>query len=296
MKPRKCPVTLSAGHSSCSRASQGTIESHTLDLMEAQDAAEQDFLEHLAGVRAVNIESFEEEFGRKFDAAIVNHEQAVEERRLAKTREQILSLEQRIDEGQGRLGPARLGKLYDRLDELKTEEASILERISAFGEAGSHANGMPSNSSRSVEPPSHSITATTTSSSIVYKATEPVIRKRRKISEAAENQDSSDEADLNDGEDETVLDDFSDATYRKRLEKWLETNPDLTINISTLLEGKHLDDQTIQLEDCVDVIGYRCPRILHDRLLNYQKTGIEWLAGLFNKRVGGILGDEMVSI
>ena len=255
--------------------------------MEAQDATEQNFLEHLAGVRAVNIESFEEEFGRKFDAAIVNHEQTMEERRLAKTREQILSLEQRIDEGQGRIGPARLGELYDRLDELKTEESSILERISAFGEAGF----------KSIERPhSPASTAITSTRPIVYKSTEPVVRKR-KISEAAENPDSSDEADSSgEGEDELVLDDFSDAAYKSRLEKWIEASSDLTIGLSAILEGKSLDDQAIELEDCVDVIGYRCPRILHDQLLNYQKTGIEWLAGLFNKRVGGILGDEMVPL
>ncbi|KAK9837571.1 hypothetical protein WJX74_000576 [Apatococcus lobatus] len=48
-----------------------------------------------------------------------------------------------------------------------------------------------------------------------------------------------------------------------------------------------------QQEDVVYDGGFRIPGDLHDRLLDFQKTGVKWLWELHMQRAGGIVGDEM---
>lgn len=239
------------------------------------DNEEQAFIEHLMGVRAMAVEQFEEDFGQAMEAALQGHEAEMESRRLDRFRKQIDQLEERIHQGK-RLAPARIAKLHDRIDELREEEAMILSRIEELIQA------------KPIE---------------VVKKTEPLPAKRKvaepparlaKRAERIDTEDSQEEASDEEFADEPVEDDYSDAKYKERLTEWIQEMNLKDADFSSLLEGKPLDEQNVKVGTTVEIEGLHVPELLWEKLLDYQKTGVTWLLSLFQKRTGGILGDEMV--
>ncbi|VDQ15204.1 unnamed protein product [Trichobilharzia regenti] len=52
--------------------------------------------------------------------------------------------------------------------------------------------------------------------------------------------------------------------------------------------GSKVTGELIQVAD-----GFNVPKLLYDKLYDYQKSGIKWLWGLHQKNSGGILADDM---
>lgn len=53
------------------------------------------------------------------------------------------------------------------------------------------------------------------------------------------------------------------------------------------------DGETFIMEEVTLMPGVRVDSSIYDRLLDYQKEGLQWLLTLHGRRAGGILGDEM---
>ncbi len=237
--------------------------------MEEQHQEDEELFHNLHGVKAVNIEAFEKDFGKAMEAAIESREIQIEERRLEKMRSQIVQLEERIGNS-SRLAACRLAKLYDRLDELKAEEMSILERIKEHGKE-KVAITMKTEERKERE------------------AVRPVKRDYKDMDESADESIASG----NEHEDlteEVVEDDYEDEHYRRRLKEWTDSNSD--IHIESLC--KELEMQTFSFGRTQALSEYQIPTSLYERLLGYQQTGVQWLLNLHRYRIGGILGDEMV--
>lgn len=250
---------------------------HHIDVTTVDETEETAFLDSLPGVKAVNIEAFEEDFGKKLDQAVATHETQMELRRLEKTRDQISVLEERI-RSSGKLAPARLGKLYDRLDELKEEEQNILDRIASVPDI-SESNGK-----EKVGPPQNERP----------RAIAPPLKRARQR-EVEEEGEEEGEEDIEEFGEDVVEDDFSDEAYRTRVEWWLaELDSTDGYDVSKLFEKLPMAEQVATFGETVPMDGFQCPKILYDKLLEYQQAGLKWLLGLFSRRVGGILGDEMV--
>lgn len=249
----------------------------------------------LSGVRAVNVEAFEEEFGHAMEAAITNHDVQVELRRLDRTREQIEQMEERIRTGR-KLAPARLAKLYDRLDELRVEEASIQERID---ELDQNQEASKAHEKEKV--------ATTTATKVPVPATVPAGKRSAPPEPDSDTDDAVkeeedgayepvEELEEEDVGEDVVCDDYEDDYFNARLNAWTASRPDSegAYDFESLLSSNPLGEQPIGVGSTVDVDGFRVPRVLWEGLLEYQRDGVQWLLGLFSRRTGGILGDEMV--
>lgn len=250
------------------------------------DQAEETLLMHqLTGVRAVETTALEQEFGAAMSAALAKQDVELEERRLAKTRERMSQLEDRIRESR-RLGPARIGKLHDRLDELRAEETSILQRMQDGGVSVEELEPV-----EVILPRKRQVVEFSDEERADEKETVDIMDAEEYADEGeavAETEPGSDE-------DQTeVEDDFRDEYYRKRLRTWMQENDtDGTWDLTSLLDGRPLAEQPIAVGPTVELHGLPMPRQLYDRLLGYQQVGVEWLLGLFSRRTGGILGDEM---
>lgn len=279
---------LDVGEDDVLDVGKGTV----LDVGEEEE--DSSFLEQLPGVRAVNVDAFEATFGAQIDAAISSHEARVEQQRLDKVRGQIRALEERLDAGGSKLAASRLAKLWERMDELQEEEGHIMERIQ---HGALHAPAAP------IAPAGHAPRARAAA-----QPTRGAAPRKRETptEEGSSGEGSASEAELIEGnvEDEPLEgnvededdaeDDFDDETYRRRLEAW-QAGLHAPVDLSALLAGKPLGEQRVDVGVTVGVgEGLQCPKILHDRLLEYQKTGVAWMARLFGERLGGILGDEMV--
>lgn len=255
----------------------------------SQDQVEEALLmNQLSGVRAVETTALEQEFGAAMSAALAKQDVELEERRLAKTRERIAQLEDRIRMSR-RLGPTRIAKLHDRLDELRAEEAAVLQRIRDGGVCDEGLEEVTV-----VLPRKRQVVEFSEEESDADKAVED--------EELATDGSEEDQVDVEDVEvgsdvdeaDEEIEDDFRDEHYRKRLENWKRDNDsDGTWDLTALLDGSPLSEQPISVGPVEEFHGLLVPRLLYDCLLGYQKTGVEWLLGLFSRRTGGILGDEM---
>lgn len=260
-------------------------EDDVLDVGEEEDS---NFLEQLPGVRAVNVDAFEATFGAQIDAAISSHEARVEQQRLDKVRGQIRALEERLDAGGSKLAASRLAKLWERMDELREEEGHILERIQ---HKAVHAPASPVAPAASIAPAGHAPRAR---AAAARKRETPTEEGSSGEGSASEAEPIEVESEVEDDVEDDAEDDFDDETYRRRLEAW-QAGLDAPVDLSALLAGKPLSEQPFDVGVTVGVgEGLQCPKILHDRLLEYQKTGVAWMARLFGERLGGILGDEMV--
>lgn len=245
----------------------------------------------LSGVRAVNVEAFEEEFGHAMEAAIASHDVQVEFRRLDRNREQIEQLEGRIRAGK-RLAPSRLAKLYDRLDELRQEEASIQQRIDELNQSSEVVKAhekerVPVRSENKTESTGRKRSAP---SDVVEFSTSDTEMEDDVHVEPKENVEEEDI-----GED-VVCDDYDDDYFSGRLSSWTASRfaSEGVYDFASLLSASPLGEQPIGVGLTVDVDGFKIPRVLWEGLLEYQRAGVQWLLDLFSKRTGGILGDEMV--
>jgi SNF2 family DNA or RNA helicase len=245
----------------------------------------------LSGVRAVNVEKFEAEFGHAMEAAIASHDVQVELRRLDRTREQIEQMEERIRTGR-RLAPSRLAKLYDRLDDLRQEEVSILQRID---ELDQNKEAVSAHEKETAPARLESrIKSTSKKRSAPSDAIELSASDTEKEDEAnGEQIENVEEEDI--GED-VVCDDYNDDYFSDRLNSWTASRPaaEGVYSFASLLSAGGLEEKPIEICSTVDIDGFKIPRVLWEGLLEYQRAGVQWLLGLFSRRTGGILGDEMV--
>lgn len=250
----------------------------------------------LSGVRAVNVEAFEEEFGQAMEAAITNHDVQVELRRLDRTSEQIEQMEDRIRTGR-KLAPARLAKLYDRLDELRIEEASIQKRIDELDRSQeaskAHEKEKAPTAKKAPVPTVATVAARKRSAPAVTLSESDTDNTVKEEDGAYEPAEELEEEDV--GED-VVCDDYEDDYFTSRLNAWTTSRTDSegAYDFESLLSSNPLGEQPIGVGSTVDVDGFRVPCVLWEGLLEYQRTGVQWLLGLFSRRTGGILGDEMV--
>lgn len=248
----------------------------------------------LSGVRAVNVEAFEEEFGHAMEAAIVSHDLQVELRRLDRTREQIEQMEERIRTGR-RLAPARLAKLYDRLDELRLEEASIQQRIEELDQSkeASKEHEKEKIPVPRTEKPPQATTRKRSAPAVTFSESDT--EDSGKDADYVEPDEEVEEAE--DVGEDVICDDFDDDYFTGRLNAWISSRPtsEGVYDFESLTSSNPLGEQPIGVGDTVDVDGFKVPRVLWEGLLEYQRAGVQWLLGLFSKRTGGILGDEMVN-
>lgn len=173
------------------------------------------------------------------------------------------------------LGPARLGKLYDRLEGLKDEEIAILDRIAEGGGDGKGKLKLD-----------------------LGRTEVPVVNERKRPAVASEDEDREGltaeeellEQQVEYEDREFEQDDYDEPTYKERIEAWLDQNRDC--DLSTIYGPLAEQDCRFgPLHPVNDQLN--CPEQVWTKLLHYQQQGIEWLADLFGRKVGGILGDEM---
>lgn len=106
------------------------------------------------------------------------------------------------------------------------------------------------------------------------------------------------------GDDEKIdlskIDDGDESVYQWRLSDWVERR--------SRARQRHKEREESPVEDEGEeewhkpspdqpdhqlANGLRIPGDIYPSLFDYQKTGVQWLAELFDQKVGGIVGDEM---
>ncbi|QLG71329.1 hypothetical protein HG535_0B03680 [Zygotorulaspora mrakii] len=89
-----------------------------------------------------------------------------------------------------------------------------------------------------------------------------------------------------------VKDDGDEASYQKRLRKWVDQRSQVGKGISQecLPEWRkaHPDIPDAKLND-----DFKIPGEIFSLLFDYQKTCVQWLYELYQQKSGGIIGDEM---
>jgi SNF2 family DNA or RNA helicase len=53
------------------------------------------------------------------------------------------------------------------------------------------------------------------------------------------------------------------------------------------------DEYFVTSNGPITMPNFRIPAILFNKLFDHQKTGVEWMVGLHNQYIGGLLGDDM---
>ncbi|KAI6349336.1 hypothetical protein MCOR25_010680 [Pyricularia grisea] len=97
------------------------------------------------------------------------------------------------------------------------------------------------------------------------------------------------------------IDDGSPAVYKRRLDIWVKRRREARIRYQIANGGTAEDDKGTEewwkpLPDQPDHHfdnGLKLPGDIYPSLFDYQKTGVRWLAELYEQNVGGIVGDEM---
>ncbi|KAK4237286.1 hypothetical protein C8A03DRAFT_16163 [Achaetomium macrosporum] len=108
--------------------------------------------------------------------------------------------------------------------------------------------------------------------------------------------ESEDKVDL------SKIDDGNEAVYQRRLKDWVERRSRARRHRQERL-GQPVEDESDGVEewfkpspdqpDHVFENGLKLPGDIYPSLFDYQKTGVQWLAELYDQQVGGIIGDEM---
>ncbi|KAI0127945.1 SNF2 family N-terminal domain-containing protein [Xylariales sp. AK1849] len=105
--------------------------------------------------------------------------------------------------------------------------------------------------------------------------------------------------------DLSQIDDGNENVYQSRLADWVERRGRARLrrqNVAAdIVEHIHdnEDDEPEWFKPSPDEPdhtfenGLRLPGDIYPALFDYQKTGVQWLAELYNQKVGGIIGDEM---
>jgi DNA excision repair protein ERCC-6 len=176
----------------------------------------------------------------------------------------------------------------DRLDELREEERSILERIQENQQdirTGSMSKDIfEADDGTSVEEPT------------IKKSRVELARVENSESETDKEFDGDIESESSSGEEE-FCDDGKEVFYSNRITKWISSleEDELVQNINVMEQPLELQYDDLIFPHLVDtdVDGCKVPEIIWNRLLDYQREGVAWLLDLYRQEVGGILGDEM---
>ncbi|KAK7753462.1 DNA repair protein rhp26 [Diatrype stigma] len=109
--------------------------------------------------------------------------------------------------------------------------------------------------------------------------------------------------------DISKIDDGNEANYQRRLADWVDRRSRARLrrqqegNTEGQGSSEDVNDATEEDEEWFKPSpdepdhhfenGLKLPGDIYPALFDYQKTGVQWLAELYNQRVGGIIGDEM---
>lgn len=118
-------------------------------------------------------------------------------------------------------------------------------------------------------------------------------RKRGRVSKASENSENK--------VDFSKIDDGNEAAYQRRLTDWVKRRSRARRQRQERegLPAEDDDDTQEWFKPSPDEPdhelqgGLRIPGDIFPSLFDYQKTGVQWLAELYEQQVGGIVGDEM---
>lgn len=97
------------------------------------------------------------------------------------------------------------------------------------------------------------------------------------------------------------IDDGDESVYQWRLSDWVERRSRARRR-NKEREGLSVEDDgeeewhkpsPDQPDHRLDAAGLKIPGDIYPSLFDYQKTGVQWLAELYDQKVGGIVGDEM---
>ncbi|KAH8668522.1 SNF2 family N-terminal domain-containing protein [Xylariales sp. PMI_506] len=121
-------------------------------------------------------------------------------------------------------------------------------------------------------------------------------RPRKKSSKVAKDEGKMDLSQIDDG---------NENVYQNRLADWVERRSSARRRKQVAVPGRP-GDQGVDVDDEPEWFkpspdepdyhfenGLKLPGDIFPALFDYQKTGVQWLAELYNQRVGGIVGDEM---
>lgn len=185
-----------------------------------------------------------------------------------------------------------MAKLVDRLDDLRREEAGILQMLDnpADSVASGDTEDLLFDNNEEAEESELPIAA-------VDESCCPVLIDEKQAQESATV--SAPKAAYT-VVTHHITDDCSNFDYATRVDEWLSTEPFKTVlNQHRDFFVKALPAQQVSYHppefDVVPICGgnYRIPRCLWEELFDYQRVGVEWMLGLHRAGHGGILGDEM---
>lgn len=184
---------------------------------------------------------------------------------------------------------SRIAKLFERLDELKEEEAQLLELVQEAqnnftSRTKSNTEGilniLNDESDFEVDEKEKEVTSLTTSTVTSYTNSE--LKDAYEI--AAHHH---------------ITDDFSNVDYGTRIDEWLacEKFADWRQHRNYFV-NRSLQDQISFELTCFDIVllmngSFIAPKCLWDELFEYQREGVEWMLKLWESDNGGVLGDEM---
>jgi DNA excision repair protein ERCC-6 len=196
-------------------------------------------------------------------------------------------LEERI--AKSAASTSRIAKLFERLDELKEEEAQLLELVQEAqnnftSRTKSNTEGilniLNDESDFEVDEKEKEVTSLTTSTVTSYTNSE--LKDAYEI--AAHHH---------------ITDDFSNVDYGTRIDEWLacEKFADWRQHRNYFV-NRSLQDQISFELTCFDIVllmngSFIAPKCLWDELFEYQREGVEWMLKLWEGDNGGVLGDEM---
>jgi DNA excision repair protein ERCC-6 len=196
-------------------------------------------------------------------------------------------LEERI--AKSAASTSRIAKLFERLDELKEEEAQLLELVQEAqnnftSRTKSNTEGilniLNDESDFEVDEKEKEVTSLTTSTVTSYTNSE--LKDAYEI--AAHHH---------------ITDDFSNVDYGTRIDEWLacEKFADWRQHRNYFV-NRSLQDQISFELTCFDIVllmngSFIAPKCLWDELFEYQREGVEWMLKLWESDNGGVLGDEM---
>ncbi|ORY68393.1 putative DNA repair and recombination protein RAD26 [Pseudomassariella vexata] len=129
-----------------------------------------------------------------------------------------------------------------------------------------------------------------------YDLTDRPQKKKRKRVKSSKDDEKTDLSHIDDG---------NENVYQSRLADWVERRSRARLHQQGVAadqpehgeEGN--DDQPEWFKPSPDGPdhdfgnGLKLPSDIYRALFDYQKTGVQWLAELYNQKVGGIIGDEM---
>ena len=95
------------------------------------------------------------------------------------------------------------------------------------------------------------------------------------------------------------IDDGNEAYYQQRLNKWSEKRvakrAKYTTDSTILNDEEEFHLPILKYQDKVLSNQFKIPGELYHKLFDYQRTSLRWFWELHRQKVGGVLGDEMVS-